>query len=410
MNSTSKTIGDFAKVVSGFAFKSRDFVDSGIPVVKIANIQHEHVIFDSAQYLPTEFMNISERFHVREGDVMISLTGSHLSQPNSVVGRVARYRHKFTALLNQRAARIQVVAPEKLDQAFLYYFLRQPNVTRELTANAGGAANQANISPRDVERIELPPIDVRKQQSIADILSAYDDLIENNRRRIKLLEAAARQLYCEWFMRLRFPGHEHTKIVDGVPEGWCPGTVGDLGTIITGKTPSTKEADNFGNEVPFIKTPDMHEQSIILYADEMLSEKGAQSQVGKFLPEGAILVACIGAGIGAVSMTGIAAQTNQQINSVVPRQKDLLYYAYFALRDLKPRLAAIGGGATMPNVNKSKFSNLPIAIPKGQILREFHSSSAPMFEQMKTLHRQNHQLGGARDLLLPRLMDGRIAA
>ena len=246
------------------------------------------------------------------------------------------------------------------------------------------------------------------QDRIIDILSAYDDLIENNRRRIQLLEQAARLLYKEWFVHLRFPGHEHVKITDGVPEGWEPGTIGDLGDVITGKTPSKKKLEYYGNDLPFIKTPDMHGNAIVVHTEESLSEEGAKTQANKTLPPRSILVSCIGT-VGAVAFNASPAQTNQQINSIVPASDSITYWAYFMAKELKPLLEGMGGGATMANVNKSKFSEIKVIIPSKRLLELFSNFAKPAFDQIENLTISNAKLAKARNLLLPRLMNGEIS-
>ena len=263
-----------------------------------------------------------------------------------------------------------------------------------------------------VDRNVLHEIKVRApgrttQLRIRDHLAAYDDLIENNRRRMELLEESARLLYREWFVRLRFPGHEHARIVDGVPEGWSEVRIDNFGAVLTGKTPSTKDSDNYGGDIPFIKTPDMHGQVFVLQSEAYLTEKGAKSQANKFLPSGTLLVSCIGT-VGVVSITSQLCQFNQQINAVIPREDFLRYYCYFAFKDLKPRLDAIGGGVTMSNVSKGKFEGMKLLRPTAHLLRDFDEFCLPIFNQIKVLGQQNQKLRVARDLLLPRLMSGEI--
>ena len=154
----------------------------------------------------------------------------------------------------------------------------------------------------------------------------------------------------------------------------------------------------------------MHTSSIVLFTEEYLSEKGANSQRHKTLPLNSILVACIGAKLGVVSLNGLESQTNQQINAVVPTKESFTYYSYFTLKEFRQKLLAIGGGATMPNVNKSKFESMPVIIPAEHLLSSFHETVKQNFEQIKTLILMNKKLETARDLLLPRLMSGEIAA
>ncbi len=152
----------------------------------------------------------------------------------------------------------------------------------------------------------------------------------------------------------------------------------------------------------------MHGNAFVLQTETQLTEKGAKSQANKFLPPGALLVSCIGT-VGVVSLTSELCQFNQQINAVIPMEDFLRYYSYFALKDLKPRLDAIGGGVTMANVSKSKFESMDVLRPTSALLRNFDEFSGPVFNQIKVLGQQNQKLRQARDLLLPRLMNGELA-
>ncbi|MBV1868837.1 MAG: restriction endonuclease subunit S [Marinosulfonomonas sp.] len=407
-----QSLGDFAKVISGYAFKSKDFIESGVPVVKIANIKHEHVILENAQFLPKDFLTVPDRYHVREGDVMISLTGSHVSQPNSVVGRVARYRHDSVALLNQRAARVVIHDPASLDQAFLYYFLRQKEVTYALALNASGAANQANISPTDVESVKLPLISLATQTRIAAILSAYDDLIQNNRRRIALLEQAVRLLYREWFVHFRFPGHETANFVDGLPEGWERVKLEDVCTRITdGSHASPKSVDE---GLPMASVKDMRDWGIETKGCRQIGSDDFDQLVKAdckpllndvlIAKDGSYLKHCfvIQKEIDLVILSSIAIlRPNDRIDP---------QYLSFTLRDphIKERMKGYVSGAALPRIILREFRGFEITLPNEEAQAEWIARIHPIARQCGLLIEQNEQLTKARDLLLPRLMDGRI--
>ena len=299
-----------------------------------------------------------------------------------------------------------IADPTQSDARFVKYLFDATIKVRAQQFSQG--ATQDNLSQEKLLSLNFDVPPVTEQTRIADSLSTYDDLIENNRRRMALLEESARLLYREWFVRLRFPGYEHTPIVDGVPQGWERLRVDDFGLVVTGKTPSTKDADNYGGEIPFVKTPDMHGNAFVLASGTLLTEKGAKSQANKFLPPGAILVSCIGT-VGVVSLTAEVCQFNQQINAVIPSKEIFRYYCYFAFKDMKPRLDAIGGGVTMANVSKGKFESMDLLRPTAGLLSHFDGFCMPLFLQIKVLGLQNQKLRAARDHLLPRLMSGEIA-
>ena len=231
-----------------------------------------------------------------------------------------------------------------------------------LSLAVGKGASRNAMTKQMIENFEVPCPPIKTQIRIATILSRYDSLIENYQKQIKLLEEAAQRLYKEWFVELRFPGHENTKMVDGLPEGWEKKKVGEIGKVITGKTPSTANKENYGGRIPFITIPDMH-TGIYPTSSQYLSDLGANSQSGKFIPVNSLMVSCIGT-TGLVCITKEKCQTNQQINSLVLNDISLLYYRYNMFLSLKEHLNNIGSnGATMTNVNKSKFENIEVLIP-----------------------------------------------
>ena len=295
-----------------------------------------------------------------------------------------------------------VVNRDKVLPYFLYCCLCKMDIQ---SLNTGSAVPSMTFEKYYSIEVPIPPLST--QQRIATILSRYDSLIENYQKQIKLLEEAARRLYKEWFIDLRFPGHENTKIVDGLPEGWERKKVGEIGTVITGKTPSTSNKENYGGSIPFITIPDMH-TGIYPVSSVFLSEKGAESQSKKYIPQGALIVSCIGTA-GLVCITKERCQTNQQINSLILDDKEMLHYMYFVFLSLKEHLNNIGSnGATMTNVNKSKFEGIDIVVPSSCIIRDFSQRTTPYFENILSLQSQLRLLTEARDRLLPKLMSGEI--
>lgn len=372
---------------------------SGVPFIKGKHISSGRIDFETCDFITEEdHIKCIKRVKPQVGDVLFANIGS--------VGDVAR-------VTDEREFSIKNIAlfrpdPAKVDATYFYYLVVSP-AFRGVFLNVRSGAAQPFISLEGFRSHRFPyNPDKTKQRRIGELLSVYDELMENNRRRMALLEEAARLLYREWFVRFRFPGHEHTRITNGVPEGWDDCRVSDFGQVVTGKTPITKEPENYAGDIPFIKTPDMHGNVFVIETETRLTEKGANTQRGKFVPPNTLLVSCIGT-IGVVSMTSARAQFNQQINAVLPFEGTHGCYLFFALRDLKEAMEAIGGGATMGNVNKTKFEGLAVLKPATSLLREFHEFCAPLFQQIQLLSVQNLRLRTARDVLVPRLMSGEIA-
>ncbi|HEY2975868.1 MAG TPA: restriction endonuclease subunit S [Pyrinomonadaceae bacterium] len=292
----------------------------------------------------------------------------------------------------------------------LPYFALRPKLELLKSISTGAATKFLTLAILKDVGLEVPPQSV--QHKIAAILSAYDDLIENNTRRIQILEEMARAIYREWFVNFRFPGHEDVKMVDSelgpIPEGWEVRTISDFGQIHTGKTPSKKIAEYFGGTIPFIKPPDMHGRMFCIETGDTLSEQGALSQENKTLPPDSLCVSCIGTP-GLVVITHSRCQTNQQINSIVLNNIEDREYLYFALVSLKPTIERYAAtGATMPNLSKGKFESLRLLYPGAENVSLFHNLLAPMFGQISNLQLRCINLRQARDFLLPKLISGEI--
>lgn len=336
------------------------------------------------------------------------MTGSHINQWTSVVGRVARVKYNDKTLLNQRVGKITVKEHVEADVNYIYYFLSQDSIKIALAAKAGGAANQANISPTHIKELYFPCPDFSTQKKISNILKTYDNLIENNQKQIRLLKEAAQRLYKEWFVDLRFPGYEDVKIVDGVPEGWRKQKISDFGEIITGKTPSTAKEQYYGGNIPFVKIPDMHDCVYPITTESTLTSEGANTQKNKFIPKNGIMVSCI-ATVGLVNIAVESCQTNQQINSIILNDEQDLYYTYSTMKRLKTLLEGVGSnGATMTNVNKTKFGNLEVLYPTDELRKMYNDFCQPIFEKIYALSISINKLSLARDRLLPKLMNGEI--
>ena len=322
-------------------------------------------------------------------------------------GNVALVQENQNVCLGQRTVLIRPNV-QKVNPQYLVYYLLSPKPQYELLGTANGATvAHVNLPAIRNLKIELPEKSV--QDKIGTILVSYDDLIENNQKQIKLLEEAAQRLYKEWFVDLRFPGHENTKIVDGVPEGWNECTVESFGTVITGKTPPTSNKEYYTNgKVPFVTIPDMHNVVYPLETEKRLTIEGAQTQKNKYISPNSVMISCIGT-VGLVSIATEMCQTNQQINSIILNNEDDLYFFYESMLRMKDLLDGLGSnGATMTNVNKSKLEKLIIISPSKDIVKQYNDICKPLFEGALNLSRKNVSLKNMREALLPKLMSGEV--
>lgn len=289
------------------------------------------------------------------------------------------------------------------DPYYIYRYLKNLDLSGFDTGASIPSMTQKTYNSIKVSLPSLPT-----QQKIASILSTYDSLIENNTKRIRLLEQMAENLYKEWFVRFRFPGHENVDMENGLPNGWKISRLADFGRIETGKTPSMEHTEYYGGDYLFIKTPDMHGSMFVYCTQDTLSEEGNKCQIKKLLPPNSIMVSCIGSG-GVVAINAKPGHTNQQINAIILKNKEQLEWLYFTCVALKPTIELFGAtGATMTNLSKGKFEKLKVIEPQARLVANFHKAVSPIFKQIKLMLQQNEYLTRQRDLLLPRLMSGKL--
>ncbi|QCC84703.1 restriction endonuclease subunit S [Desulfovibrio desulfuricans] len=298
----------------------------------------------------------------------------------------------------------------KCDAKFLLYSLIyfRPAILKLTIAGA-----QRNLNGTTIKqfKIGVPPIPT--QRRIASILSAYDELIENNTRRIAILEEMARRIYEEWFVRFRFPGHEQVKMVESelglIPEGWSLCRLDELYKTASGGTPSRQRAEYFGGNIHWVKTQEL-QNNWIFETSEKITEIGLANSSAKIFPTGTVLVAMYGATIGQLGILGVAAATNQACCAVIPRLENFgTTYAYLTLQVRRQELIDLRAGAAQQNINQIVVRQFPMLVPSDHsLLPRFTATVTPLLELSSVLQRTNANLRATRDLLLPKLISGEI--
>lgn len=351
-------------------------------------------------YLSEDVQKKIQKYIVNTGDIVITIVGASVGD----VGFVKDSCNGFN--LTENAVRLTEF-DSRVNPKYLLYMLNSKKYWELMQQISGGSAQpKLGIYKLESVPLELPSTEI--QNRIADIISSYDSLIENNQKQIKLLEEAAQRLYKEWFVDLHFPGYEDVKIVDGVPEGWSYKRVDDFGEVITGQTPPTSKTEYYGGNIPFVTIPDMHGNVFPLVTEKTLTKAGADTQKNKYLPVNSVIVSCI-ATVGLVSIATEPSQTNQQINSVILYDDNDLYFFYESMKRIKTLLDGIGSnGATMTNVNKTKFSNIHVLYPTEDVVKRYNEFCKPIFDNILALSKEILVSKKARDHLLPKLMSGEI--
>ena len=289
---------------------------------------------------------------------------------------------------------------------FYYYYFKSP---LSPMASIVSQCAQAGIRGSDLQELNVifPPLYI--QNKIAQILSYYDDLIENNQKQIKLLEEAAQRLYKKWFIDLRFPGHETTPIVDGVPEGWRKGKISDFVPTSSGGTPSRTHSEYYSDGTNlWVKTQELND-GFIFDTEEKITDDAIRNSSAKIIPQGSILMAMYGATIGKIGIAATELTCNQACCVFnLSKIKYATSYLYCWLKDNREFFISQGKGAAQPNLSQAMIKNFDVLIPTADILTTFSQVTDTLLELSAKLHLQNRGLIESRDRLLPKLMSGEI--
>ena len=292
---------------------------------------------------------------------------------------------------------------------FLYYWFQSYEGRKKFEALAKGTAQKAvPISGIKTLEIELPSL--KSQKRIADILSAYDDLIENNQKQIKLLEEAAQRLYKEWFVDLRFPGHENTKIVDGVPEGWRVASIADICDTVGGGTPSTKIQSYYEKgDILWVTPTDITRNFslALLDTEKKITPEGLKNSSANMLPAETILMTSR-ASVGFFGMCKYEVCTNQGFISCIPKRENLQMYLLFNLKSRVEEIRQKAGGSTYLEISKTVFRELKIILPKDEVLAEHQKNVHDIFDEIYCRTEMIKSLVDMRNRLLPKLMSGEV--
>ena len=419
------------------------FSSSGIPFVTPKDMDGRRWIETTERYLSEAGRQSLKNYLVPKDGVAVSCIGSDMGKAILL---------KKDSVTNQQINTI-IVDASKHNPKYIYYVLSLKQ--EELKSIAGGSAtpilNKGHFSK---VVIELP--DKVDQDNIVQVLDSLDCKIELNNQINQNLESMAQAIFKSWFIDFNpvrakiaarqegndpelaamcaisgkseaeleqmakedfaelqataalFPDELVESELGTVPKGWSVQKIKDFGRVICGKTPSKSIAEYYGNDIPFIKIPDMHHDVFVLDSFEKLSEKGSNSQANKILPRGSICVSCI-ATVGKVIITHQPSQTNQQINSIVPDLPIYTYFLYFLMGE-KERLfhdLASGGSATL-NMNTSTFSNVDILMPNSKIIEAYDGVVSRIFDEILHNLKLSFLLSDMRDTLLPKLLSGEL--
>lgn len=397
-------LGDCCYIGDG-AHASLKREKEGILYITAKNISNNSIDYSNVSYISQETYNkhFKEKTNAitrpQKDDILYSIIGTIggcillKDETLGISSSIAIFRSKGDIL------------PE-----YLYYYIKSHKFQTKIESIKGGVAQGfMSLSKLGTINIEYPS-DEKKQKNVVLILSRYDSLIENYQKQIKLLEESAQRLYKEWFVDLRFPGYENTKIVDGVPEGWEKKQINDICSLITsGGTPSRSNKSFWDNgNIKWVKTKELNDTWII-DTEEHITETGLNNSSAKIFPPNTILMAIYASPtLGRLGILGHEACCNQAALGFIPNKLVSWQWLFYKLYELRDKFNSIARGAGQQNISAVVVKDTEIVVPEKNIIDKYTSFVTEIFNRQRTIISEIKLLTEARDRLLPKLMSGEI--
>ena len=387
-------LGDCCEITSSKRIFYSEYTDHGVPFYRskeIIECSQGQSISEPLYITNQRYDEIKDKFGVPvAGDMLLTSVGT-IGIPY-IVKETDEFYFKDGNLTWFRNF------TNKLCAQYLYYWVTSKEGTGVLNNTTIGSSQKAlTISALKNIEITVPPIE--NQRRIADILFAYDDLIENNRKQIKLLEEAAQRLYKEWFVDLRFPGHEHTKIVDGVPEGWEKQPLSSIADIRMGQSPKSEFYNQIGEGLPF-------HQGVGSYGNRFVRDETYSTSFTRIAEAGSILFS-VRAPVGRLNITKNKIVIGRGIAALNHKSR-LQSFLFYMLKERFFKDNLVGNGSIFASISKEELLNQQFIIPCEDIMVQYDKAAQNIDDRIATLDRQTELLTQARDRLLPKLMSGEV--
>ncbi len=398
-------IGQLADIIDGDRGKKypkqNEFFPEGYCLfLNAGNVTPNGFSFEENSFITQEKDDLLRKGKLQRGDIVYTTRGT--------VGNAALYSESvpFENIRINSGMVILRCHEDIVDKQYLYQVLKSEHFRPYFKKYCTGSA-QPQLPIINFSKIELNIPEMATQRRIADILSAYDDLIESNRKQIKLLEEAAQRLYKEWFVDLLFPGHEHTKIVDGVPEGWGIFRFSDKVKIMSGGTPKTDNSNYYGGEIPFYTPKDSGGAFFAFQTETNITEEGLDNCNSHLYLENTIIITARGT-VGKTTLLAVPMAMNQSCYALKSDEINAPYYLFFALNQEIIALRTMSNGGVFNTIVVKTFDRIHIRIPPDNLIQRFENMVTPVMELIKAKTKENFALSEARDRLLPELMSGEV--
>ena len=344
MSWASVTLGEVSTNIQTGPFGSQlhqsDYSDGGVPVVMPKDLVDGHISEDSIARVSMSHVDRLSRHKIEVGDILYSRRGD--------VGRCAFATEVEQGWLCGTGCLRVTIDQSKAIPKFIFYQLQKAETIGWVEKHAVGSTMlNLNTSILGSVPIELPSM--AEQQMIVHVLSAYDDLIENNQKQIKLLEEAAQRLYKEWFVDLRFPGHETTPIVDGIPEGWEVCKFSEIASIMSGGTPKTEVKEYYEGDIPFYTPKDSDGSFFVFDTITHISEAGLEHCNSQYYPEGTVIITARGT-VGKTTILAVPMAMNQSCYALKCDEFNSPYYLFFSLNKEVDSLKTMANGGVFNTI------------------------------------------------------------
>lgn len=395
------------KIGSGSTPKggSTVYIDAGTSLIRSQNVYNLTFDYNGLTHITEDAAKKLNGVTIIKNDILLNITGDSVARTCIVPDDV------LPARVNQHVAIVRVDG-NTMNSNYLSYYLASPKMQAYMLSLAvGKGASRNAMTKQMIEKFEVPCPPIETQIRIATILSRYDSLIKNYQKQIKLLEEAAQRLYKEWFVELRFPGHENTKMMDGMPEGWERKKIDDVCiSISSGSTPSRNNKSFWENgNIKWVKTKELQD-GWILDTEEYITQDGYNNSSTKMFPKNTVLMAIYASPtLGRLGVLATECCCNQAALGLIADEAEISWqWLFWKLFELRDDFNLIARGAGQQNISGIVVKNTIIVVPEKPIIDAFTSVVSKMFEKQKNISYQIRLLTEARDRLLPKLMGGGI--
>lgn len=388
-------LGNIAEFSNGVNFDKSAYAP-GVKLISVSNFGNR--FYPDYSELPEISVDVvKENDYLQHGDIVFVRSNGN----KELVGRCMLIDNPPThTTYSGFCIRARVKDTKRFNPKFLTYHFKHDGFRIAIASNAVGA-NIQNLSQGRLSAYiaHIPPIET--QRRIADILSAYDDLIENNRKQIKLLEEAAQRLYKEWFVDLRFPGHEHTRIVDGVPEGWEKEPLSAIADVTMGQSPKSEFYNHIGEGLPF-------HQGVGTYGTRFVKNETYSTSYTRVAEAGSILFS-VRAPVGRLNLTENRIAIGRGI-AALNHKSGFQSFLFYMLKERFFKDNLVGNGSIFASISKDELLKQQFMIPLKDIMEQYDEAARNIDDKISGASKQIELLIYARDCLLPKLMSGEVEA